>query len=411
MRLVHTTRIRDHHTHVSLYAALADCPHLAGRDHDGALSLLRTLREDRVTTVLGWHSGTQQLSPAELDRLPPALLVNHSLHGFTLTPSAAALLAQSDPELVERHSDPAWCERNMPRLLALFASSASLTEDKLTRFMLALEAQGVYAAEDMLLSGREAWNVLRASRWAPRTGAWASPLVHASLPSEERSTLAGLKLFLDGALGARTASLSEPYRGGGTGLLLFSDAELRDTLLAARTTGLPVALHVIGDLAIEQALRALEALDEAGTGLERIRFEHAQLITEPQARRARDLGLILSMQPNFNEESETYADRLGPRMLEANNPFRMLIDRAGFRPGQDLLFGSDGMPHGIEHAAQWALFPRFPMQRLSFSELMAGYGAQENRDGPCALAIDDSGKRVRLAHCGETDGASRHSIR
>ena len=61
-----------------------------------------------------------------------------------------------------------------------------------------------------------------------------------------------------------------------------------------------------------------------------MRLEHVQFITLPQARRAKDLGVILSMQPNFNSDSEDYADRLGPRDLEANNPFRMLIDQAGF---------------------------------------------------------------------------------
>ncbi len=41
---------------------------------------------------------------------------------------------------------------------------------------------------------------------------------------------------------------------------------------------------------------------------------------------------MLSLQPNFNGESRSCADRLEPRCTEpANNPFRMLIDRVGFR--------------------------------------------------------------------------------
>jgi predicted amidohydrolase YtcJ len=396
MRLVTTTPVCDRHTHVSLYGALLGCPVLTGLDLEGALALLGSLPEDRVTTVLGWQSGAQRFSASELERLPPALLVNQGLHGLALTPAAAALLRGSEPELVERHADASWSERNLPRLLSLYARMAGLSADKLDEFMLALEAQGVGGAEDMLLSGHEAWRVMSASRWAPRLRAWASPELYPTLPSEAQTALAGLKLFLDGALGAWTAALSEAYRGGGTGLLLHSDVELRRSLLAARATGKPVALHAIGDRAIEQGLNALEELARAGVGLAQVRLEHAQFITEPQARRARDLGLVLSMQPNFNAESETYADRLGPRALEANDPFRMLIDQVGFRPGHDLLFGSDGMPHGIEEAARWALFPAYPGQRLTLDELLAGYDAEAGPDGSIALAVDEVAKRVCL---------------
>jgi predicted amidohydrolase YtcJ len=127
-----------------------------------------------------------------------------------------------------------------------------------------------------------------------------------------------------------------------------------------------------------------------------VRLEHAQLVTEPQARRARDLGLILSMQPNFSEDSVLYADRLGAGAVAGNNPFRMLIDRVGFRPGADLLLGSDGMPHGLACAAQWALFPSQPGQRLELDELLAGYGTAPDPGGPVALEIDGGSRRVRL---------------
>jgi hypothetical protein len=62
----------------------------------------------------------------------------------------------------------------------------------------------------------------------------------------------------------------------------------------------------------------------------------------------------------------------------------------------DLIFGSDGMPHGLEHAAQWSLFPAWPGQRLTLPELLDGYGARLDPDGPVALEIDDDARRVRL---------------
>ena len=393
---VGTTRFFDRHTHVSLYASLRGSPDLSRLDREGALGLLRALPEGAITTVLGWRRSEQRFTPAELARLPPALLVDYSLHGLALTPAAAEGLRARDPELVERHADPRWSEENLPRLLSLYATSAGLSSDKLEAFMLALEALGIDRAEDMLLSGPEALQVMTASRFAGRLRLWAAPELFAALAPEAQARVEGLKLFLDGALGARTAALSEPFRGGARGLLMYSEAKLREVLHGLRGAGKPIAIHAIGDLAIAQALEVLSEV-ERGEGLPPcLRLEHVQFITEAQARRARDLGLVLSMQPNFSAESRSYADRLGPRAIASNNPFRMLIDRAGFRPGRDLLFGSDGMPHGIECAAQWGLFPPEPGQRLTLEELLAGYGAHRDDRGPARLALSVGARRVEL---------------
>jgi len=106
--------------------------------------------------------------------------------------------------------------------------------------------------------------------------------------------------------------------------------------------------------------------------------------------------VILSMQPNFTSDSVDYADRLAPGDLEANNPFRMLLDEAGFSCGEDLVFGSDGMPHGVEYAFQWSLFPPYPGQRLSVEELVAGYGLPPEGPGRSTLMVDEERRQVRL---------------
>ena len=389
---------RDHHTHVTLYAALAACPTLAGLDRAGALARLEGLPRDRVTTVLGWQSATQPLGPADLARLPPAMVVNASLHGLLLTGAAEGLLRAGDPELVAHHRDVAWTERNLDRLLATYARAAGLGAPALDAFMTGLAALGVGEAEDMLVTGPEAWAVLQGSRFRGQVRCWAGLEACAALPPEARRSLAGVKLFTDGAFGARSAAVSEPYRGGGTGLLLQDDEALGAALqrAAAATAAGAVAVHALGDVAIEQALRVIEPLRRGGALPGTVRLEHVQLIGEAQARRARDLGLVLSMQPNFSEDSVLYGDRLGPRAVAGNNPFRLLIDRCGFRPGADLLLGSDGMPHGLACAAQWALFPSQPGQRLSLEELLAGYGTQADLAGPVTLEIDEAARRVRL---------------
>lgn len=386
----------DRHTHVSLYAALRACPSLAGLRRSEALALLGKLPAGQVTLVLGWHSSQHAFSAEELETLPPLLLVNKSLHGIAMTPAARALLADLEPELVERHSDSAWCEQMLPRLMALYARFAPLTEGSLHAFMEDLQRLGIGAAEDMLLTDAQALGVMTHSLWARRLRYWATPEVFRSLTEEEQWRLEGLKLFTDGALGARTAALSEPFLGGAEGLLLYSDEELHAILTELHPFRKALAIHAIGDRAVEQVIVCLERLDSAGLRFPAIRLEHAQFITEPQACRAKALGLVLSMQPNFNSDSVDYSDRLEASWLARNNPFRMLIDRVGFQPGKDLIFGSDGMPHGVEYAFQWGLFPAFEGQRLQLDELLAGFGEAPESEGGCLLEIDQDSRSVRL---------------
>jgi predicted amidohydrolase YtcJ len=386
--------LHDHHSHVSLYAALSDRPDLSGLDKPEALALLRSLPKDSLSMVLGWYSARLDLAEDELASLPPAVIANYSLHGVLLTPGARELLKDSDPELVARHQDPEWCERNLAALLAVYVRSAGLTQEKLGAFMRRMESLGLGSLEDMAVTDERAVQVIRSSPWGGRVRLWADPGTYQKLSKEARDGVTGLKLFADGALGLRTASMEEAYMGGGKGLLVHKDSELLEKVLASR--GLPLSIHALGSRAVEQVLRVLELLAKDGARLPAVRLEHVQFMDEAQARRARSLGLTLSMQPNFSADSRDYADRLSPAARAANNPLRMLIDRVGFVPGKDLVFGSDGMPHGADAALRWALFPDFEGQRLSLDELVAGYGPALEGGGTFRVRIDEVRRYVEL---------------
>lgn len=365
--------LRDRHTHVSLYAALDGCLDLSGLTKRQALRLLRALPGDRLSLVKGWQSAGLSFARRELAALPPAVIANYSLHGVLLTKAAEELLKDAEPELVERHRDADWCERHAVGLLALYARAAPLTPEKLEGFMRRLQVSGVGSAEDLLVTGESALRLIHDSPWGGRVPCWADPGLFRGFSTEARSWTAGFKVFADGALALKTAALSEPYLGGGGGLLLRTDEELHDELASLSEWDKPLAVHAIGGKALSQVLKALERCRRENLHFPLVRIEHAQFIGETQARRAKELGIVLSMQPNFSADSRDYADRLPERLRAANNPFRMLIDRVGFKPGKDLLFGSDGMPHGAEAALQWGLSPLYPGQRLTREELLAGY--------------------------------------
>lgn len=140
-------------------------------------------------------------------------------------------------------------------------------------------------------------------------------------------------LYVDGTLGARTAALSFEYADypGTMGSLLLTQQEINDFVLKCYKNNLQLALYTIGDRAIELALNAHEyALYQTGiTGL-RHRLEHAELANEKQIKRAKELGIIFSMQPTYETywggQGKMYEQRLGDNYVRSN-PFKEIIDK------------------------------------------------------------------------------------
>jgi predicted amidohydrolase YtcJ len=160
-------------------------------------------------------------------------------------------------------------------------------------------------------------------------------------------TLGG-DLSLDGSIGARTAAVSAPYEDGeGTGVLYEKDDELAEVFHNGHLAGLQVAVHAIGDAAIEQALqvwarvyRALDSRQRRHFRARRHRIEHFELPTLDQVERAAALGLAISVQPGFDalwgHPDELYERRLGKQRAAGMNPFATLLSR-----GLEVGAGSD----------------------------------------------------------------------
>jgi predicted amidohydrolase YtcJ len=110
-------------------------------------------------------------------------------------------------------------------------------------------------------------------------------------------------VLLDGDVGPRTAALSEPYVDDPTcyGTLYHTQDEVDAFVLRAHQAGLQVAMHAVGDEAVEQALNAYEAALLAHPRDDhRHRIEHCEIIREEQVQRAQRLGVALAIQPSFN---------------------------------------------------------------------------------------------------------------
>ena len=120
---------------------------------------------------------------------------------------------------------------------------------------------------------------------------------------DEWLRIGSVKVFMDGALGPRTASMFQPYEGepGNRGILNHDAEHLLELGRRAADAGLGLAVHAIGDRANHEALEALEHLRryEAERGLPRLRhrIEHVQLLHPQDAVRLAQLDVIASMQP------------------------------------------------------------------------------------------------------------------
>jgi len=151
------------------------------------------------------------------------------------------------------------------------------------------------------------------------------------------------KIYIDGSMGARTAVFYEPYTDdpNTSGLFTISPEELRIRVSKAHKAGLQVAIHSIGDKAIDESLDAIEAaIEECPRDDHRHRIEHCEVLTGDRILRIRSLGVVPSMQPNFAGEwgqpGGMYEQRLGPERLRLSNPYRRLLDE-----GVKVAFGSD----------------------------------------------------------------------
>lgn len=379
----------DRHNHPYLYATLrAGLDLSAAAEVEAALELIRARlkgepqRADELLLCHGWSSAIGDLPLDSLAASAAVVVFHRSLHRLQLSPRAAAILATQHPEEISRLEDRIWFELNFQRVLNWFAGSR-LTAAGLQDFYAWQRRLGIGFVEELLCCGSWELNLFAEAGLTGLTRFWASPETWAELGEGDRSRIHGFKLFLDGALGSWTAALREPYsdRPDCSGLLLYEDYELAEIIYRLAPQGKGLAIHAIGDAATEQAVRICRQLGTRLNGYSEVRIEHAQLITRKDALAARKMGISLCMQPNFSIDSAVYRERLGEQRAELNNPFRMLIDDVGFEPGIDLLFGTDGMPHGAEYAIRQGLEPPCSGQQLTLEELAAGFSGAPAEGG------------------------------
>jgi len=146
---------------------------------------------------------------------------------------------------------------------------------------------------------------------------------------DHRLTIRCFKAYADGALGARGASLLEPYSDDAeaTGLIQNSEDELTRVIEKAGGKGYQVAIHAIGDRGNRNTLNAVERAQKALPGKDlRVRIEHAQILSPSDIPRFASLSVIASMQPIHATMDMGFAEtRVGPERIQGGYVWQSLL--------------------------------------------------------------------------------------
>jgi predicted amidohydrolase YtcJ len=244
------------------------------------------------------------------------------------------------------------------------AAREGLTSDQRSRArhaaLDAAAANGIVAVHECAgpeIGGLGDWDEIRAlDHGVEVSGYWGEAVAsaNAALALIERTGANGLAgdLFVDGALGSRTAWLHQPYTdaAGCCGNTYLDVEAIAAHVRACTEAGVTAGFHVIGDAAVTAVVDGFERVVEqfGAPAVARCghRLEHLEMVTDDQAARLGSWGVIASVQPNFDAlwggDSGMYAQRLGPDRATALNPLALLASQ-----GVPLAFGSDSPVTGM----------------------------------------------------------------
>ena len=153
---------------------------------------------------------------------------------------------------------------------------------------------------------------------------------------DDRLRIGPVKFFTDGSFGGRTAAMFAPYKGGDagdTGILCLTDAEVMRMTRDIHAAGYALAIHAIGDRAIEQILTAMEAaLDAVPDPDRRHRIEHCGWLNADQMDRMARAHILPAPQPAFLYYfGDLYRTLIDEARADASYPMRTWMEK-GLHP-------------------------------------------------------------------------------
>lgn len=134
-----------------------------------------------------------------------------------------------------------------------------------------------------------------------------------------------VKLISDGSLGARTALLKKPYadKRDTRGIAIYSQEELDSFVMKAYEHDVPVAIHAIGDGALEMCQNAIGKAKAAFPEKNlRSAIVHCQISSKEQVERFKELDIMALTQPIFLDyDIHIVESRVGTELAKSSYAF------------------------------------------------------------------------------------------
>jgi len=189
---------------------------------------------------------------------------------------------------------------------------------------------------------------------------------------------AGFKFLLDGQF--QMAYCHEPHNGVRWDTPTWEPQTFKNAVRALHDTGLQICVHCVGDAAVDLTLDAFEEAMNANPRPDpRHRIEHCILTTPQATQRIKNLGVVVSTQPQFI--------RLGgdfyPGLLGEERARRIMVTREWLDAGVHLALGSDAPTtpwltplatlYGGVHRATFSNKIYEPTQRMTIQEALRAH--------------------------------------
>ncbi|WP_439615689.1 amidohydrolase [Shinella sp.] len=163
--------------------------------------------------------------------------------------------------------------------------------------------------------------------------AWRAGLLSGA--GDDMLRVGGVKIFLDGSAGGRTAWMTKPYEGepDNIGVQMLPDETVEAVVRDCHDRGYQMVCHAIGDGAIEQLVTAYEKALAANPDPDRRhRVEHCGFSTPAQNARMQAAGILPAPQMAFiHDFGDSYISVLGEARGKPSYPIGTWM-RMGLKP-------------------------------------------------------------------------------
>lgn len=147
---------------------------------------------------------------------------------------------------------------------------------------------------------------------------------------DSKVKIGGLKLYLDGSFGAKTACMFEHFTDAPEecGFCVIEEDEIYKKMKTAHNKDFQIVIHAIGDKANRIAMNLYKKLlTEFPRDNHRHRIEHASMLTEDVLKDMAKYGVIASCQPPFiNSEYKWLSKRIGNERCKYTYPMKSIVN-------------------------------------------------------------------------------------